>query len=103
MLSFLDFFHGKCIHIIFAGLAEPVRDEEGEGQQGCCGVKHHVRCGSVPTVLEGALEVPSDGGEQALRVHARAASGRAGHGVRHVPQDRAEGAVFVLLCVICHM
>ena len=31
-----------------------------------------------------------DGGDEAVRVHARAAPRSAGHGVRHLPEDRAE-------------
>ena len=36
--------------------------------------------GSVPAVPESPLEVPEDGGQQAVRVHARNAPGRAGKG-----------------------
>ena len=46
-----------------------------------------VRRGPVPPVPAGALEVLEDGRQQAVRVHAREAPRRAGHGLRHVPQD----------------
>ncbi len=54
-----------------SGLAWSLRAEEGQGQQGHHRVEHHVHRGTVPEVPASALEVPEDGGQQAVRVHAR--------------------------------
>eukprot|EP00166_Cyanidium_caldarium_P006224 ctg_865.g290 len=72
------------------GPAEAVRGEARQGQQGGGGRQHHVRGWAVSAVSAGALALFEDGGEQAVRVYARAASGRAGHGLRHVSEDRAK-------------
>mmetsp|Transcript_228 Transcript_228/g.657 ORF Transcript_228/g.657 Transcript_228/m.657 type:complete len:409 (-) Transcript_228:508-1734(-) len=72
------------------GPPRTVRAQERQGQQGLHRLQHHVRRRPVPSLPQSALEVPQDRGEQALRVHARAASRRAGHGLRHVPQNSAQ-------------
>lgn len=52
------------------GPAWVVWTEEGQGQQGHCGFQHHVRGGTVPPLPEGPLEVPQNGRQQAVWVHA---------------------------------
>mmetsp|Transcript_20808 Transcript_20808/g.44704 ORF Transcript_20808/g.44704 Transcript_20808/m.44704 type:complete len:200 (-) Transcript_20808:1146-1745(-) len=72
------------------GPAWSVRDEARQGQQGRRRLQHHVRRGPVPPLPARALEVPQDGRQQALRVHARATPRRAGHGGGHLPEDLSE-------------
>ena len=78
-------------------LAQPVRNHAHEGPQSRHRVKHHVRCRTVPALLTSTLEVLEDRGEQAVRVHARDASGCAGYGVRYVSEDLHE-----MQAQICH-
>ena len=55
-----------------------MRAEEGQGQQGHHRLEHHVHRGPVPEVPESSLEVPQDGRQQVVRVHARDPRGCSG-------------------------
>lgn len=48
------------------------------GQQGCDCIQYHVRRWAVSAISSGALEVPQDGGQQTVRIHARNTSWRPG-------------------------
>lgn len=63
------------------GPAGVVRAEKGQRQQGDHRLQHHVHRGPVSEVPPGTLEVPQDSSQQVVRVYARDARGRSGHGV----------------------
>ena len=58
-------------HTFFGtGLARLMRTEARQRQQGDNSVQYNVRGGSVPKISTGALEVPQDRGQQAVRIYA---------------------------------
>ena len=67
-----------------------MRAETRQGQQGDHCVKHHVRRRPVPALFARSLEVFEDGCQQAIRVYARDARRRPGHGLRHLHQNRTK-------------
>jgi hypothetical protein len=62
----------------FLGSSWPLRAKEGQGQQGHHRVQHNVHRRAVPEILARALEVPQDGRQQVVRVHARDTRGSSG-------------------------
>ena len=57
------------------GFTWPHGDEARKRQQGSLRFRHHVHCWPIPSIPQGALEIPQDSRQQAIRVHAWNARG----------------------------
>ena len=54
----------------YQGVIRVDGDDPWQGQQGRSCQQHHVYCGSISAILESALEIPQDCGQQTLRIYA---------------------------------